>query len=562
MTDTEDKTENLEMAQLLSEHEKEGALLSKGGVVMARVVEITDEGALVDVGLKSEAVVPKRELSPEALAEIRVGADIPVVRVPGATSDGRPLVSYQRAKESHQWVVLAAAKESGASVTGKVVKRIKGGFLFDVGVPAFLPASQLDLRPPKDLDAWVGRSLEVAVTELDRRRRNAVVSRRKLLEEQQRALREKTMSGLEVGRKLSGTVKSLASFGAFVDVGGMEGLLHLSDISWQRIRDAKEKLRPGQKVEVVVLQFDPATQKLSLGLKQLTPHPWEGLEERFPLGSLSQGKVTSLAAFGAFVELSPGLEGLIHLSELSWTKRARHPKEILKSGQTVTVKVIGLDREKEKLSLSLKQAEENPWLALREKYPAGTKLEGEVTSLVAFGAFVRLPFGMEGLLHVSDMSWGKRLEHPKELLKSGDKITVVILEIEAASEKISLGLKQLTQDPFQKYKLNDAVEGTVKALVPSGAVVVLDNGLECFLPSIETDGVEEGKQTSQVLAVGQRVKAKVTRVHKRERRLEVSSKRYERDEDRRAVKRYMAENSGTHTLGDILGMSGDDENPS
>ncbi|MBI3291200.1 MAG: 30S ribosomal protein S1 [Elusimicrobia bacterium] len=517
----------------------------------ARVIGIVPEGVFVDVGLKSEGLIPREELSEEELKELRPGQNVPVVIRRWGSAEGHAVVSWRQARERQAWERVGEAHRTGAALEGRVSRRVKGGLMVNVGLEAFLPGSQIDRRPVKDIDRWVGQAVKVLVTEVDRGRGNVVVSRRKFVDQEFQLKREVTLASLKQGEVRQGEVTGITSFGAFVDLGGVEGLLHIGDIAWQRTARVDKVLSVGQTIQVKVLKHDPATGRVSLGLKQLTTHPWEGIAARYPVGSQASGRVTTLTNFGAFVEIEPGVEGLIHVSELSWKQRVNHPQAILSAGQTVTVRVLHVDPAKEKLSLSLKRIGPNPWEEVHRNHPIGSRVRGPITHLPSFGAFMMLPEGVEGLIHVSDLFWSRRVRTPSEVLSVGQEVEAVVLEVNAESEKIALSLKHLTDDPLLKYETGAVVTGQVARVGEGGVVVALESDVEGVIPMREIGrgaagsrrggtkkGVPVKTEPEEGLKVGDAVTAKVLRVDHRERRLELSLKRYEREQERAMVAQY------------------------
>jgi small subunit ribosomal protein S1 len=552
MTDEKLLIDDVSMSELLKDVPER---VQSGTIVQARVLGAHPDGVLVDIGLKMEGLIPKSEFDMNALP-FAAGDKISVLvrRVEG--QDNHHKVSYRAARELGSWDVLIAAHRAGTPVEGLIKRKVKGGYVVDIGVEAFLPGSQVDVRPSRDAEAWVNEKVQVVITEIDRSKPNVVVSRRKLVEKERGEKRETTLAGLKVGETVPGTVTSIASFGAFVDIGGIEGLLHISDISWHRTDKVEKVLKVGQTLDVKVLKYDPSLQRISLGLKQLTAHPWEGIQARYPVGSLVTGKVTSLTSFGAFIQLEPGVEGLVHVSELSWKERVVKPEEILKAQQDVTVKVLGVDPQKEKLSLSLKRAGASPWDKLKSQYPSGTRLSGPITHLTPFGAFVMLPEGVEGLVHISDLSWAKRAKHPSEVVAVGQVIEVVVMDVKPEAEKIVLSLKHTQSDPFGSLRNGQVVSGTVASVTDNDITVTLPGDVEAWVRKQELAQDVEGKE--QVPEVGQCVTGKIMKVDARDRRVELSIRRYEREEERQMVARYAGKNQEPLTLGDILIESSED----
>jgi len=525
--------------------------VSSGTVVQARVLGKSPEGVLVDIGLKMEGLIPRSEFPDfENALPFREGDHISVLIRYVDGPDAHSKVSWRAAREMSAWDKLAAAYQAGTPVEGTVQRKVKGGYVIDIGVDAFLPGSQLDIRPARDVDAWLQKKLSVLITEMDKTKSNVVVSRRKLLERERLRVREVTLGSLAEGQVLPGKVTSITNFGAFVDIGGIEGLLHISDMSWHRTDKAESLLKVGQSLQVKVLKFDAATQRISLGLKQLQPHPWEGVAARFPVGAVIKGKVTTMTTFGAFVEIEPGLEGLLHVSELSWKDRVAKPQDVLKPGQVVEVKILLVDPAKEKLSLSLKRVGPSPWEIVKANHPIGSRVHGPVTHLTPFGAFVMLPEGIEGLIHISDLSWTQRLLHPSEILKVGQEVDVVFMDIKIEAEKIVLSLKHTQPDPLAAIRNGQSVTGKVAKINDGGVVIDLGSGIEGFVRQTELAEKAEGEPVK--LTVGEEVTAKVMRIDSRERRIDLSIRRFDREEERQMMKRYGGHNQEPLTLADVL----------
>jgi len=525
--------------------------VNSGTVVAARVLGKNADGVLVDIGLKMEGLIPKTEFPDfEKSLPFKEGDTIQVLVRQVEGHDNYHRVSWRSAREMSAWDKLFAAFKGEQPVDATIVRKVKGGYGADIGVDAFLPGSQLDLRPSHDVEAWIQKKVQVLITEMDRSKSNVVVSRRRLLEKERGQKREVTMASLAEGQIISGTVTSITGFGAFVDIGGIEGLLHVSDMSWHRADKPSACVKVGQTLEVKVLKYDAATHRISLGLKQLKPHPWEGVPARYPVGSLVQGRVTTMTNFGVFVELEPGVEGLLHISELSWKDRAAKPQDLLKIGQKIEVKVILVDPAKEKLSLSLKRVGVGPWELAKTNHPVGSRLRVPVTHLTPFGAFVMLPEGIEGLVHISDMSWTKKAQHPSDFVAVGQEVEVVVMDVKVESEKIVLSLKHTQPDPLGSLRVGQAVTGRVIRTGESGLTLELTNGVEGYIRQSELS--EDGLGRVIVPAAGEDVSAKVIRVDPRERRVELSVRKHDRDEERQMLKRYAGQNQQPLTLGDVL----------
>lgn len=525
--------------------------VTNGTVVKARVLGKSPEGVLVDIGLKMEGLIPKAEFPDfENSLPFSEGDTITVLVRQIEGQDAHHKVSWRAAREFSSWDKLVAAFQSQTPIDGTVTKKVKGGYVVDIGLDAFLPGSQLDIRPVRDVDAWIGRKVSVLITEMDRAKSNVVVSRRKMVEKDRVRLRESTLANLKEGQILAGTVTSTTSFGAFVDIGGIEGLLHVSDMSWNRAERPDQLVKVGQTIEVKVLEFKPENQRISLGFKQLQRHPWEGVAQRYAVGSVVKGKVTTMTTFGAFVELEPGVEGLLHVSELSWKERIAKPQDLLQAGQEVTVKVLLVDPSKAKLSLSLKRVGPSPWEIVKANHPVGSRVKGPVTHLTPFGAFVMLPEGIEGLVHISDLSWTKRNQHPSEVVAVGQELEVVVMDVKLDVEKIVLSLKHTQPDPMTNIHVGDVVVGKVSRLADGGAYVEISAGLEAFVR--QNEFAEGGEREPVVPDLGQEVTGKVLRIDSRDRRVDLSIRRYDREQERQMLRRYDGQRQPSLTLGDVL----------
>jgi small subunit ribosomal protein S1 len=552
--------EEMTMEELLKE--SAAPPVRSGGMVTAYVVDVTDAGVLVDVGLKVEALIPLGEF--RALPKPPVQGDTFPVFIKRASGPGGPVVSFKEARERSHWTQLIQARDSGASLEGTVLRSVKGGLIVDVGMEAFLPASQVDRRPVKDLSVWLGKKMTVAILEMDTHKGNVVVSRRKLLEKEAATKRDATLKTIEVGKVLKGTVTSLTAFGAFVDIGGVEGLLRITDVSWGWVGKLADVLKPGDVIDVKVLKFDPASGKIGLGRKQLMEKPWDSVAEKCPLGSIQKGKVTSLTDFGAFVEVAPGIEGLIHQSEFSWKERNVKPKEQVKLGDEVYVYILSVNKAEEKLALSLKRAGENPWVETARQFRPGTRVTGVVTTLLPVGAFLRLPSGIEGLIRVQDLSWTKTHAHPKEVLTSGQEVEAVVLEVNPTAEKMSLGLKQISEDPYGAFSSGATVEAKVSRLTDTGVFLQLAPDIEGYVHISEIGAETRLDHPSQALSVGDTVTAQVVKNDRKKRRIDLSISKHDRKEEKRLLKQYKATQDGV-SLGDVMGWGQEaekEENPS
>ncbi len=557
MTDDKLLIDDMSMSDLLAGMPEK---VRSGTVVQARVLGKNADGVLVDIGLKMEGLIPKAEFPQfETVLPFKEGETISVLIRQIEGHDNYHRVSWRSAREMSSWDKLFAAFQSQQPIDATITKKVKGGYVVDVGCDAFLPGSQLDLRPSHDVDSWITKKVSVIITEMDRAKSNVVVSRRKLLEKDRARSRETTLSGLTEGQTVTGTVTNITNFGAFVDIGGVEGLLHVSDMSWNRAEKPAACVKVGQSLELKVLKYDASTHRISLGLKQLKPHPWANVPARFAIGSVVKGRVTTMTNFGAFVELEPGVEGLIHVSELSWKDRVTKPQDVLKNGQEVSAKVILVDPAKEKLSLSIKRLGESPWQRIKANNSIGSRIKGPVTHLTPFGAFVMLPEGIEGLVHISDMAWGKKIQHPSEVVTVGQEIEVVLMDVKVDAEKIVLSLKHLQPDPMSTVKIGQTVTGRVVRSGESGITLELPSGIEAHIRQSELS--EDGLGRVQVPAAGEEVTAKIVRVDAHDRRVELSVRKHDREEERHLLKRYGGQNQQPLTLGDVLTEAEPEEEP-
>ncbi|HEY4643715.1 MAG TPA: 30S ribosomal protein S1 [Bacteroidota bacterium] len=459
--------------------------IHEGEIVRGRIVAISNSEVSIDIGFKSEGVVPRPEFS--NAGELKVGEEVEVFLESVEDKDGRLVLSRKRADFMRIWEKITKAFETGDILQGRITRRIKGGLVVDLmGVDAFLPGSQVDVKPVRDFDALIGRSLDFKVVKINHPTENVVVSRKVILEEELADQRRAILDSLEKGQILEGSAKAIADFGVFVDLGGVDGLVHITDLSWGRVSHPSEVVKLDQTLNVVVLDFDLEKKRISLGLKQLQPHPWENIEEKYPVRSKVTGKVVSLTDYGAFVEIQKGIEGLIHISEMSWTQHIKHPSQVVSMGQMVDVIILSLDKESKKISLGMKQLEPDPWLSLMQKYPVGSKHTGTVRNLTNFGVFVELEQGVDGLVHISDLSWTKKIRHPGEIVKKGDQIEVVILSIDVEQRRISLGHKQIRENPWdsfsEKYKVGTETEGNIVRIIEKGVIVELPDGVDGFVP--------------------------------------------------------------------------------
>jgi small subunit ribosomal protein S1 len=549
-------TENF--ADLLAESFGEGTNV-EGSVVRGFVIGIEGDAVIIDVGLKSEGRVPLKELAtPGQQADVSIGDEVEVYVERMEDRNGQAVLSRDKARREEAWGVLEASFEKQERVTGVIFGKVKGGFTVDLsGATAFLPGSQVDIRPVRDLGPLMGTPQPFQILKIDRRRGNIVVSRRAVLEESRAEARSELVSNLQEGQVLQGVVKNITDYGAFVDLGGVDGLLHVTDIAWQRISHPSEALQIGETVEVQVIRFNAETQRISLGMKQLLSDPWENVEGKFPIGAKMEGRVTNITDYGAFVELEAGVEGLVHVSEMSWTKKNVHPGKIVSTSQQVEVMVLDVDLSKRRISLGLKQCTTNPWEDLSATYPVGTEIEGEIRNITEFGLFVGLNDDIDGLVHLSDISWDNAGEEALEGFAKGDMVKAKVLDIDVNKERISLGIKQLTDDPFagqaDAYRKGEVVTCTVSAVTDNGIDVTIGENMTGFIRRTDLSR-DRAEQRADRFAVGEKVDAIVTSVDKKTRKLSLSIKARESAEEKQAMAEFGSSDSGA-SLGDILGAA-------
>jgi small subunit ribosomal protein S1 len=531
----------------------------EGTVIKGIVLAVENDQVLIDVGLKSEGRVALKEFAaPGRPAEIKAGDTVEVYLERMEDKNGEAQLSREKARREEAWTQLEKSFQANERVTGVIFGRVKGGFTVDLnGAVAFLPGSQVDIRPVRDITPLLGSPQPFQILKMDRSRGNIVVSRRAVLEESRAEARSELVASLKEGQILQGVVKNITDYGAFVDLGGVDGLLHVTDIAWRRINHPSEALHIGQTVKVQVIRFNPETQRISLGMKQLEADPWEGVELKYPSGARYKGRVTNITDYGAFVELEPGVEGLVHVSEMSWTKKNVHPGKIVSTSQEVEVMVLDVDPQKRRISLGLKQTMANPWEAFVEKYPVGTELEGEVKNITEFGLFVGLPGEIDGMVHLSDLDWNKAGEEAINDYKKGDMVKVRVLDVDVEKERISLGIKQLATDPFEStlagVKKGDVVTCTVTAVNDGGIEVALGDGMPGFIRKAELSR-DRAEQRPDRFAVGEKVDAKITALDRATRKVTLSIKAREFEEEKKAMAEYGSSDSGA-SLGDILGAA-------
>ena len=532
--------------------------IKEGEVVDGTVVALSQEYATVDIGYKCEGLVPLQEFKDaQGVAHVAVGDVVSVYLERMEMENGFMLLSKDKAEIIRAWDEISQACEKDQLVEGTVIAKVKGGLSVDIGVKAFLPGSQIDTKPVKNLDKFIGKKFKFKIIKFNKKRGNIVLSRRAVVSQERELQRAETLANLQEGMIVTGTVKNITEYGAFIDLGGMDGLLHITDMSWGRIKHPSELFSVGDEVKVKILKYDREKERVSLGLKQVTANPWDDAEYKFPVGVKVKGKVVSLKDYGAFVELEDGIEGLIHVSEMSWTERVKHPSKVVNVGDEVECKVLEVDSKNKRISLGLKQLQQNPWDELEVKFPIGTIIEeGEVKSVTDFGIFVDIGVGIDGLVHVSDLAWTKKFAHPSEKYKKGDKLRAVVLGIDKQNEKFSLGVKQLERDPWEslktRYRTGQAIDGIVTKLTDFGAFVEIEEGVEglIYVSEIADHRIEK---PADVLKAGDKVRAEILSIEPKERRIGLSIKQLGRSEERANYESFVGERSKKNTMGDLFG---------
>ncbi len=516
---------------------------SRNEVLEGRVLKISGGGIYIDVGYKTDGIAPLEQfLDATGKCTVKPGDTVEVMFEDGHTSEGYVRLSHEKASRLKIWDQLEQAMEQRLNILGRITAKVKGGLQVDIGVRAFMPGSQLDVRPVRAVETFIGQDLPVKVVKLNRKRGNAVVSRKLVIEEEILARKAHTLESLQEGVVITGTVKNLTDYGAFIDLGGIDGLLHVTDMSYGRISHPSELLHVGQDVTAVVLKYDPAKERVSLGLKQMVPDPWEGARDRYPLGGRVFGRVVSVTDYGAFVELEPGVEGLIHISEMTWSRRMKHPAKVVKPEDQVESVILEVNPKDRRISLGLKQLEANPWSTVSERYAVGSVVEGRVRNMTEFGAFIEIEEGIDGLVHISDLSWTKRIKHPNEILRKGSVIQAVILSIDAPSKRLSLGVKQLQPDAwetfFQSHNVNDVVSGKVLRLSGFGAFIEIEEGVEGLCHFSEVPGWGGRKTDPAPLTPGDTLEFKIIKMNESERKIGLSVKALVDDAERRRLENY------------------------
>jgi len=533
--------------------------LKIGAIIPGTITEIRQNEVVVDIGGKSEGLIPANEFLD--IGELQIGSTIEVLVEKLEDKNGNPVLSFDKAEQKKNWDNILTKFPEGSIAAGRVKAKVKGGLIVSIGVDAFMPASHIDVQPPKNLDQYVGQTYDFKVLKIDLVRQNVVLSRRELIEEQRASKRRNLLESIQPGQVRKGIVKNITDFGAFIDLDGMDGLLHITDMSWGRISHPSEMVKQGEEIQVMIIEVNREKERVSLGLKQTTKNPWDEIERKFPVGSKVHGKVVNLVPYGAFVEIEPGVEGLVHITEMSWTKRITKPSELLKVGQELDAVVLGIQKDDQKISLGLRQLDPNPWDMVRHNYPIGARVRGKVRNMTTYGAFIELEEGIDGMVHVSDMSWTRKVNHPSEVLKKGDEVDAIVLDIDPTQQRISLGMKQLAVDPWSDidsfFKIGDVVQGTITKITSFGAFVELKDGID-GLVHISQISEERIEKIKDVLKPGQVVGARVVKIDRDERRLGLSIKaaNYSAEELAAETATYEAlnRNAGNDmmNLGDIL----------
>ena len=538
--------------------------LKAGAIVPGVITEIRQNEVVVDIGGKSEALVPASEFID--IGELQIGSTIEVLVEKLEDKNGSPVVSYDKAEQKKNWDNILTRFPEGSVAAGRVKAKVKGGLIISIGVDAFMPASHIDVQPPKNLDQYVGQTYDFKVLKINVERQNVVLSRRELIEEQRANKRRTLLESIQPGQVRKGVVKNITDFGAFIDLDGMDGLLHITDMSWGRISHPSEMLKQGEEIQVMIIEVNREKERVSLGLKQTTKNPWDEIDRKFPVGAKVHGKVVNLVPYGAFIEIEPGVEGLVHITEMSWTKRITKPSELLKVGQELDAVVLGVQKDEQKISLGLRQLEPNPWDMVRHNYPMGARVRGKVRNMTTYGAFIELEEGIDGMVHVSDMSWTRKVNHPSEVLKKGDEVDAIVLDVDPNQQRISLGMKQLGEDPWSDidshFKIGDVVTGTVTKITSFGAFVELKDGID-GLVHISQISEERIEKIKDVLKPAQQVTARVIKIDRDERRLGLSIKAANYSSEQLAAETSAYEAIGRTpgtdmmNLGDILDAASD-----
>lgn len=542
------------MEELLAESKIE--LLKEGSVISGTIMEIRPTEVVIDFGGKAEGTIPAHEFLD--LGDLEIGSDLEVFLERLEDRDGNPQLSFDKAEQKKNWEKIVNTCEEGSVITGRVRSKVKGGLVVNIGVDAFLPSSQVDIQAPKNLDQFVGQTFDFKVVKINRERKNIVVSRRELIEERRQDKKREILNKIKPGETRRGMVKNITDYGAFIDLDGLDGLLHITDMSWGRVSHPSEMVKTGEEITVCIIEIDQNRERVSLGLKQLSSNPWDDIERKFPINAKVRGKVVNLVPYGAFIELEEGVEGLVHVTEMSWTKRITKPGEVLSVGDEVDAVVLGIQKDDQKISLGLRQLDVNPWDMATHNYPPGARVRGKVRNLTSYGAFVELEEGIDGMVHVSDMSWTRKINHPSEMVKKGDEVDAIVVEVDVENQRISLGMKQLTQDPWEDidrlYRMGDLVKGKVARVAGYGAFIELDHDID-GLVHISQISEERIEKIKDFLNEGDAVNARVIKIDKEERRIGLSVKAADYDEDALAKEVAAYDEVGedlTTSLGDLL----------
>ena len=555
--DEDEKEKKGDLGEFYEESFRE---LAEGEIIRGRVVEVGKEFVTIDVGYKSEGQIPVSQFSTrDNKLEVKAGDEIDVYLERREDDEGIIILSKDKADKEKIWDTINRTCQQGDSlIEGMVISRVRGGLTVDIGVLAFLPGSQVDLHPVRDLDKFLGKRLQFKILKFNRSRGNIVLSRRAILEKEREVLRKETLENMSVGALVEGTIKNITDYGVFVDLGGIDGLLHVTDISWGRAGHPSKRFFIGDQITVKVINFDENSGRVSLGLKQLSPDPWSMVETKYPVGSKVRGKAVSITDYGVFVELEEGVEGLVHISEMSWTKKIKHPSKYVNIGDIVEAVVLNVDMEKKRISLGMKQIEPNPWDIIEEKYPVGTKIVGQVKTVTDFGIFIGIDEGVDGLVHISEVSWTKKIKHPADIYKKGQEVEAIVLKIDKGNERVSLGIKQLRPDPWetvpQKYKVGQVVNGTITSLTDFGAFVELEEELEGLIHISELGtGEQKVGHPSDVVKAGDQVNALILNVDPKERKIGLSIKALMRKKEKEEIKKYLGgEEEVTLKLGEMI----------
>ncbi len=541
--------------RLLQEYDDKFKNLAEGDIINGRVIKVTSGEVIVDIGHKSEGIIPIHEfVGSDGKIHVKAGDEIAVLLEDQDSFDGYLKLSREKAERIRVWDQIERAFKENQVLPGRVVEKVKGGLSVDIGVRAFLPGSQVDIKPIRNLDHFVNQSIRVRILKLDQKKGNIVLSRKIVVEEELESRRREVSDALQNGATVKGSVKNITDYGAFVDLGGIDGLIHITDMSWGRISHPSELFNVGDQIDVIILNYDPANNKVSLGFKQCQPDPWSTVEDKYPIGQRVKGRVINLADYGAFVELEKGVEGLIHISEMSWSEKVKHPSKIVAINDWVDAVVLSIDKSNKRISLGLKQTEPNPWMVLKDKYPVGTVITGKVKNFTDFGVFVEVEEAIHGLIHVSDLSWSKRPKDPAEYVKKGERIEVKVLEIDPIKQRLSLGLKQIQPDIwsefFRKYRIGDNAEGKIVNLTNYGAFVELEEGIEGLIHVSEM-GMERVENPQDHFKLGDVVKAKIIKMDQADKKIGLSIKELQIEEERQLLESYKS--SDTVTLLDLAG---------